>query len=125
MDLQHWFYLAHPGAELMPPGEGEAEAHPVLLDERLQPLPGPAPLIQYHLTCPGKRRKVNNKIKLKSNCMVRVTCTFLFVTDISDYFSTKYQTTQYQTHLSTKLRAANLNFFFLAMRLEIKFFGKI
>ncbi len=59
----HMFYLAHPGAELMPPGEGEAEAHPVLLDEGLQPLPGPAPLIQYHLTCAGER--VHKKIKLK------------------------------------------------------------
>jgi hypothetical protein len=63
MDPQHMFYLAHPGAELVAPGERESEAHPVLLDEGLQPLPGPAPLIKYHLTCAGER--VHNKIKLK------------------------------------------------------------
>jgi hypothetical protein len=60
------FYLAHPGAELVPPGEGEAKAHPVLLNEGLQPLPGPASLVQYHLACAGERNRVYNKIKLKS-----------------------------------------------------------
>ncbi len=61
----------------MAPGEGKAEAHPVLLDERLQTLPGPASLIQHHLTCAGERRRVYNQIHLlpgASNIHISIQC---------------------------------------------------